>query len=133
MIKQKSFFLVHILFGIVFLGLGILAFFAQMGMEYFIPANVFTAIFLEVMILLVGIFFIREAVRNKDSQERFVHLVVGLSLFFFAVIPLLVSLGIIKFLPYYIDLNISSYILSLLLLFAGAFMIIDRIFLVVSE
>jgi len=132
-IQQKSFFLLHILSGIVFSALGIFAFLAQMGQEYFIPITVFTPLFLEVMILLIGIFFIREAVQNKNTQERFVHFVVGLSLFFFAILPILVTLGVLKFLPYYIDLQLSPYILSLLLSFAGFYMIFDRIFLLVLE
>ncbi len=131
--QQKSFFLFHILFGVVFSALGIFAFLAQMGQEYFIPVSVFTPVFLEVMILLVGIFFIREAVGNKDSQQRFVHFVVGLSFFSFAILPLFVTLGVLKFLPYYIDLQLSPYILSLLLSFAGFYMVFDRIFLLVSE
>ena len=133
MLKQKSFFIFHILLGLVFSVLGVFAFLAQMGQEYFIPLSLFTPVFLEVMILLVGLFFIREAVRNKDSQQRFVHFVVGLSFFFFAALPLLVTLGALKFLPYYIDLELSPYILSLLLCFAGVYMVFDRIFLLVSE
>lgn len=131
--KQKALLFFHVFFGIVFSALGVLGFVAQMGKEYFIPLEVFTPVFLEVMILLVGIFFIREAVRNKDSQQRFVHFVVGLSFFFFAILPLFVTLGVLKFLPYYIDLQLSPYILSLLLSFAGFYMVFDRIFLLVSE
>ncbi|HIH14732.1 MAG: hypothetical protein QT08_C0009G0071 [archaeon GW2011_AR17] len=133
MIKQKTFFLFHAFFGIVFSLLGVLSLLGQFGYVYFIPLRVFTLSFLEVMIMLVGLFFIREAVRNKNSEQRFVHFVVGLGLFFFAIFPLFVTLGVLKFLPYYIDLEMNVYVLSFLLLGAGLYMIFDRVFLVFSS
>jgi len=132
-IRKKSFFVFHIFLGFVILALGILGFLAQFELEFFIPSAVFSATFLEIFILLVGIFFIREAVQNKKTQERFVHFIIGFSLFFFSLFPLFVSLGILKFLPYYIDLDVSPFVLSLLLFCSGIYMILDRIFLLVSE
>ncbi|MDP3728994.1 MAG: hypothetical protein Q8R18_06110 [bacterium] len=132
MLKQKTFFIFHAFLGLVFASLGFFAFLAQMEKEFFLPLNLFSSTFLEVMILLIGLFFIREGVRNRDSQQRFVHFVVGLSLFFFAIFPLFVLLGVLKFLPYYIDFQVSDYVLSFLVLGAGLYMIFDRIFLVLS-
>ena len=132
MIPQKSFFVFHTFLGFIFLLLGLLGLLAQFEIHYFIPFAVFDSLFLEVMILIIGIFFIREAVRNRHSQQRFVHFVVGLSLFFFAILPIFVQLGILQFLPYYIQLDISPFVLSLLLLCSGLYMIFDRIFLLLS-
>ena len=130
--KRKSFFLVHIFLAGIFVFLGIFAILASFGKTYFLPLGMFTTTFLEVLLLVIGLFFIREAVQNKGSGQRFVHLVVGLFLFFFALLPLFVSLGLLWFLPFYVELEVGPLILSLLLLFAGVYMAFDRFLLLSS-
>ena len=132
MIKQKSFFVFQTAIGFFFLLLGIFAFLAYFDMEYFIPLEIFSETFLEVVLVFIGIFFIRESVRHKDSGQRFIHLVVGLSLFFVGMFPLFVTLKILKFLPYYIDLTVSPLVLTFLIFVAAIYMILDRIFFIIS-
>ena len=132
MIKQKSFFVFQTGIGFLFLLFGLFAFLAHFDIEYFIPLEVFSQTFLEVVLVFIGIFFIREAVRHKDSGQRLVHIVVGLCLFFVGMFPLFVTLGILKFLPYYIDLTVSPLVLPFLILIAAVYMILDRILLFIS-
>ncbi len=128
--KQKKYLvLLQIIFSFIFLCLGIFSIF---GIEVFIPVSVFSSLFLEVMILLIGIFFIREGVNNRDSEHRVVHLIIGLVLFFVAIFPIFVLLGVLKFLPYYIKLEVSPLVLGIVLFFAGLYMFLDRLSLLTS-
>lgn len=132
MLKQKFFLAFQPFIGILVLLFGIFALLAQLDIEYGIPLELFSQSFLEVVLVLIGVFFLREAVRHKDSGQRLVHMVVGLSLFFVGIFPLFVSLGVLKFLPYYIDLTVSPFVLISLILVAAIYMILDRIFLLIS-
>lgn len=132
MLKQKSFFAFQTFIGFLFLLFGVFALLAQFDIEYGIPLELFSGSFLEFVLVLIGIFFLREALRHKDSGQRLVHMVVGLCLFLVGVFPLLVSLGVLKFLPYYIDLHVSAFVLISLILVAAIYMILDRIFLIIS-
>lgn len=132
MIKQKSFFVFQTVLGALLFFFAIFALLRQFGVSSFLPLEFTSQSFLEVVLMLVGVFFLREAVRHKNSGQRIAHFVVGLSLFLVAVFPLFVSLGILKVLPYYIDLTVNSLLLSFLVLLGAVFMILDRIFLFIS-
>ena len=132
MIKQKSFFVFQSVLGSLFLFYGILALFQQTETYSFLPSELVSSSLLEVVILFMGLFFLREAVRNKDSGQRIAHFVVGLLLFFVSAFPLFVTLGFLKSFPYYIDLSVSPFLLCLLVLFSAGYMILDRIFLFIS-
>lgn len=131
-VKEKSSFLFHIFFGILFMALAVLSLLAHAGREYILSVSVFSAGFLEVLLMLIGIFFIREAVRNKGSAQRTVHFFVGLFLFFFAIFPIFQTIGLLRYLPVHIDLAVSPVLLSVLLFFSGVFFLVDRFFLLVS-
>ena len=132
MIKERSFFVFQTLLGSLFFLFAILVFLQLRGLFFFLPSDLTSSSFLEMSLLFIGIFFIREAVGRKNSGQRIAHFVVGLLVFLIAAFPLFVSLGILKALPYYIDLSVNPSILCLLILFSAGYMILDRIFLFIS-
>ena len=131
--RRKSSFLFHIFFGVLFTLIAVFALLAQAGKEYYFPVSMFSATFLELMLLLLGIFYIYEGVRYKESGYRSVHIFVGLALLALSVFPIFQSVGIFKLLPVYIDFSVSILLLSVLLFFSGLFFLLDRFFLLVSQ
>lgn len=114
--------------------IGVLAFFALSGVDVYLSSAFFSAAVLEVVVLLLGIFYIQEAVRSrKVHKERSVYLFIGLFLFFLGVFPILVFFNLLTFFPVRFEIDVSPFLLAVLLFFSGAFLVIDPLFLSKSE
>ncbi|MBI5797301.1 hypothetical protein HZA98_00165 [Candidatus Woesearchaeota archaeon] len=132
-LREKSAFIFGVLLGVFLLLFSCLALLAQFGYVFFLPASLFSSGSLLVLLLLLAIYFLREGFYKRMTEgKRFFLLFVGFVLLAFSLFPLLVWVGVFRFLPVYIELAPSPLLLALLMFFLGLYFIVDRFLLIIS-
>ena len=129
MVERKSDFILQIFFGVLLLGFSGCAVLAQFGREY-LPSMFFSSSFIEFLLILLGVIFVIDAVKHRHLPEKTIRLFVGMVVLLFGALPLFHVLGMLKFLPVIIFLNVSPLVLSLLLFVSALYFVVDRILLV---
>ena len=86
----------------------------------------FSPFVLEILVLLLGLFFIRDGLFAR--KKHLVSFLVGFFLFFLGLFPILVDADLLDFLPVHVELTVSPFLLSLLLFFSSAYFLVDRCF-----
>jgi len=126
-VKRKSFFLLHIIFGIFLMIFSVFVLLAQFNLvEYSI---FFSASFVEFLLIVLGVVLIVDAFKNKHLPERTLGLIIGIIIILFGTLPLFHAMGMLKFLPVIIFLNVNPIVLAILLFISALYLIVDRILL----
>ena len=85
-------------------------------------------LFLEVLLIVLGIIFLRECfVRGFMFRDRIIDLVIALFLIFFGLFPLGLVYDWFLFLPFAIEFTVSSLALIIVLLVFGVYLLVDQI------
>ncbi len=119
----------------IFLAVGVLfyslaALLGYMSAGAFFSEAWYTALILEILLLLLGLFLFR---LSFSSTQQFVSLLISLCLLFFGVVPLLDAGGLLSFLPVTVDLEVNQLVLILLVLLSSFYLIVDRYFLLIRN
>tara|TARA_Y100000310_G_C20228315_1_gene599000 strand:- start:11 stop:376 length:366 start_codon:yes stop_codon:yes gene_type:complete len=78
---------------------------------------------LELFLVLLGVALLREVIRGGIIKRK-VDLVVSIGLVLFGLVPILLTF---RFLPWVIDLELSVWVLALIVVFYGLYVIVDNV------
>jgi len=124
--EKKSSFLLQLVFGVCVLMFSLFLFVSLFGWTN-MPSVFASKSFVELLLVLLGVIFIIEAVKNRHLPEKTARLIVGLIVLMFGALPLFHTLGMLRFLPVIIFLDVSPIVLCVLLFFSALYFVIDRI------
>ncbi len=103
--------------------LGVLIFlFGLFSVFYYVSAWI-----LEIFLLFLAFFLIREVIINKFSDKK-VDFVIALFLLFLGLFPLALEFGILGFLPFAIEFEVSTFVLSMVIIAYGLFVAFENFF-----
>lgn len=111
------------LFGIALLTLSIAVLWAYARGELFL---FFSSFVIEILLFLLGLFFIREGLMMKE--KHLLSVVIGFFVGLFGVVPVLVEENLLDFLPFRVELVVSPFLLALLLFFSATYFLVDLCF-----
>ncbi len=131
--RKKTSIFFQIFLGVILVVFSLLSILAYLGKELVFPLVVFSSFFLEFIIFVIGIVFVIEGFKHRQSFERIVHIFVGTCLILFAAFPMLHKLDLLSFLPIIVNLQVNPYLLSFLIFAIGVYLVVDRVILLFSE
>ena len=117
--------LISFLVGLLLFAFGVVSFLRSL--KYFInlPEFLFNPVLLEVLIAIGGIFLLFDSFSIGHGKTKFLAVVIGLLLATLGLIPILIKLDLLGFLPFIATLKIKPIILEAILVFYGAYLIVD--------
>ena len=123
-VKRKSFFILQILFGVFMLIFSVFVLLSQFNLvEYSI---FFSRSFVELLLIVFGVVLIVDSFKNRHLPERTLGLIIGIIILLFGTLPLFHSLGMLRFLPVILFLDVNIIVLAGLLLVSSVYLIVDR-------
>lgn len=108
-------------FGKILLGL-LIFLFGLFSVFYYVSAWI-----LEVFLIFLGFFLIREVIIHK-FVERKTDFVIALFLLFLGIFPLALEFRLLSFLPFAIEFEVSTFVLSMVLVAYGLFVVFENFF-----
>ena len=125
--KRKSFFLLHIIFGIFLMIFSVLVVLSKL--EFVESSIFFSSSFIELLLIILGVVVIVDAIKHRHLSERTVGLIIGIVILLFGTLPLFHTMGMLKFLPVILFLNVNSIVLAILLFVSAFYFIVDKFML----
>ena len=105
------------------IALGVLIFlFGLFSVFYFVSNWI-----LEIFIIFLGFFLIREVIIHKFAEKK-TDFVIALFLLFLGLFPMALEFGILGFLPFAIEFEVSAFVLSMVIIAYGLFVVLENFF-----
>lgn len=131
--KKRTSVYFQIFMGVLLVIFSVLAICAYLGKEIVFPVWFFSSFILEFVLFIIGIVFVTEGFKNRKAHDRIFEVLIGSSLIVFSAFPMLHKLELLTFLPIIVDLKINPYLLCILILIVGVYLIVDRVITLYSE
>jgi len=128
----KKVYVVEIILGFILICFSICSILTRLGINVYFPSWVYSSGMMQLILLFIGILFIVHGVRHLHHNDGKINIGLGIVLMLFGMLPLFNTLGMFTFLPIIIVLKASPIVLSVLLLFSGLYLVVDRFFLMFS-
>lgn len=126
-VHRKSKIAGELILGILLTIFSIFTLLSYFGIIVLFPNWVYSAGILEIVLMIVGIFFMNKGLKERHDTEGKIDVGVGAVMFLFGMLPLFNTIGLLKFLPVIIRLKVGVAVLGIILLFAGLYLIVDRL------
>ena len=121
-LKEKSVLSLQLIFVLFFVIYSIAAFFSWLrGNE----SILFTSLFVEMLLVVLGIFMIWQSFKIKKAF-RGINLFVGLVVSLFGLFPIILNLGLLNILPWTLDFSPNFFMLVVILFFSSIYFVVDR-------
>ncbi len=124
-IKEKFTLTLYFLLVLFFIIYSVANFFAYLRGNVHPILN--SVILLEMIIFTLGIVFLRMALLG-GVEKRIMDFFIGLFLVAFGLFPIIVSLGLLNFLPMKLEMEVSVLLLNLVLFFSSVYFVVDMYF-----
>ena len=117
---------IHVLIGVLVLVYSVVAMLAELSQSEVFSSFLFYQITLEFVILLFGLWYLKVSLFNPE--RKFIGSIISIALVLFGLFPLMNQGGLLKFLPFTVELEVSTFLLGMLLFISSLFFIVDQFF-----
>ena len=122
----------HVLIALLFGTFSVVALVTYFMPDWFSYSFFFSVIPTEFMLIVFGVFIMRLAYK-KHIDPRGTKFGLGLFVALFGLFPLLVDFNLLRFLPVHLEMQVNHFLLSVVLLAAVMYFIVDRLHVLPHE